>query len=193
MRQIFEEYGKMIVAVIAAIAVLALLFGGNKFFGLLGSSLDVNTEVSYNQGENALGSVITREKPRGNFDGVNLHLYKNAAFRPLHGVKFSDVNGNTVNGVVTSILYYDSEGNKTELIDYYNSDEDVIILNPGHYSSSHLECNVSEFTASGGDFIIIDDASQNCPGVVIVTYAATDSENQVTVEQLTFVIDNKDK
>lgn len=192
---LFEEYGRTIIAVIVAVAVFALLLVRLDFFGVLGSVADVNTDISHSQGESALKEVVNRDKPVADFSGVDLHVYNNRVFQPLKNVVFTDADNAVLgeeNVVVTSILYCDGEGTATELIGYYNTTDKIVILNPAHYSSSHTICSASEFSTDGsGNLVIADEASRNCPGVVTVTYMATDDEEQVTVEQLTFVIDGK--
>ena len=195
MKVLFEEYGRTIIAVIVVVAVLALLIIRLDFFGVLGSVADVNSGISHSQGESALRDVVNRDKPKADFSGVDLHIYNNCGFQPLRNVVFTDAEGATISHddvIVTSILYCDAEGNPTELVDYYNAEDKIIILNPTHYSSSHTECAMSEFSIDKNNNPVIDDEeTRNSPGVVTVTYRATDNEAQVTVAQLTFVIDDK--
>ena len=195
MKILFEEYGKTIIVVIAIVAMFALLFIRLDFFGILGSVADVNTEISHSQGEDSLNTVINREKPLADFSAVDLHMYNNLVFQPLKGVVFTDAEKEIIsdeNIVVTSILYCDSSGKTTELIENYNDADDIIILNHSHYSNSHAKCTLSEVTTNNdGRLVIAEENTRNNPGVVTVTYMATDKEAQVTVEQLTFVIDGK--
>lgn len=193
MKGLFEEYGRTALVIIAVAAVLTLVFVRLDLFGVMGSVADVNSGVSHDQSESALNQVLGREKPKADFSGVDLHIYSNHVFQPLKGVKFTDANGATVTKVyVTSIAFYDTEGNKTEYVDRYNKDDDVVVLNASHYDDTHGHCAASEFAANGaGKLVVAAGAERNLPGVVTVTYIAIDGENQVTTEHLTFVIDSK--
>lgn len=192
---LFEEYGRTVIVVIAAVAVLALLLIRLDFFGALGTVVDVNTDLSHSQGESALNEVVNRAKPTANFSGVDLHIYNNQVFQPLKNVRFFDADDRLLVGdnvVVTSILHCDSEGNTTELIGHYNTSKKIVVLNPAHYSDAHKTCSESEFSSDeSGHLLINAEEFTNCPGVVTVTYMATDAEARVTVKQLTFVIDGK--
>lgn len=192
MRHIFEEYGRTVVVVVASLCVFALLFTGLHFFDVLGDAASVDSTISHEQGQGALNDVVSREKPTADFTGVSAHVYKNIVFRPLDGVVFKDADGVTIEAVVTSIMYYDAAGVGTELVGYYNSDEDVIILNKSHYTGTHQKCAASEFSANGeGQLTARDEAAYHRPGKVIVTYKATDSENQVAVVRHVFIVDDK--
>ena len=192
MKQIFEEYGRTIITVVASIAILAFLFIRFDILGVLGAVTDVNTEISYSQGEAALRDVNSRVKPKANFDDVDLRVYTDCAFRPLTGVVFTDASDTELEVTVTSILYYGLDGNPIEFVDHFNSTDNVLIVNPAHYTDSHETCEAADFREDGEYLMVPDDAeeNQNLAGIVTVSYKAIDSENQTTIEKLTFIIDS---
>ena len=193
MKQLFEEYGGIMIAALAVILVLSLLFVRLDIIGVLRTVADIDTDVAHQQGQGALYDVVNRTKPVAVFTGVDLHIYKNQVFQPLKGVVFKDAEGGNADVVITSILYCNADGVSTELIGFYNSAEDIVVLNPGHYSDAHGPCAETEFSIGDtGALLIGDGGEQNLPGLVTVTYKATDRERQVTVEKLTFVIDGKE-
>ena len=200
---IFGEYGKVAVAVVASILLLVLLFVRLDFLGALGAVVGIDNDISHSQGQAAFEQVIEREKPTADFTNAEKRLCVNQAFQPLRGVVFADAEGNSnttlnadgepaVHVVVTSIVYSDSNGNPTELINYYNSTDDVIVLNAGHYSDGHDKCSLADFTEdSEGRLIIPSGTAQNLPGAITVTYKATDLENQVGLIRMMFLVDNQ--
>lgn len=65
MNEIIQEYGKMIAAVMAAVTLLALLFGKLGFWGVLGAGSKIEaTDYSAYQDSRALQSVLEQELPQ---------------------------------------------------------------------------------------------------------------------------------
>lgn len=191
MKHIFEEYGRVILVVVVTVMLFGLLFARMDILGTLGRVANVDSGLSHQQAATALGHVVERQKPRLEMDDdVSLRLYRNSVFRPLEGITFIDADGAVVaNVVVLSIKYCGPDGKLTEFIDHFNKDNNAIVLNMGHRTEGHV-CSVAVCSVDGK---ITNTSDYHLPGAVTVTYRATDMENQVTVETVTFVIDGKVK
>ena len=188
MKLIFEEYGKTIISIIVAAVVLGILFGSLNILGILGDHADVKSELSHKKSEEALKVVVERPKPVFIIENdENLHISQTEPFCPAtavacYGVDREGLMTVPISPKVLSIVHIDGDGNKTEYIDYYNQEDDLIVLNISHYNDSHLVCSTGE-TLSPGDY--------NLPGTVVVEYGATDDFNVYSTEKISFVIDGK--
>ena len=187
MNGIFEEYGKSIVIVIVSAILFVTIFSGLNLLGVLGNEADIETDISHIEGEGALKDITDRAKPSIYIPDEmsdSLIIYRNIAFQPLKNIVCKDADGATLSPTITSILFKDHEGNKTEFISNYNSTADIVILNFSHYKDTHKLCSADELNIS-------NEADYHNCGTVIVTYKATDSYNITTVKSIAFVIDNK--
>lgn len=191
MRHIFEEYGRVIIAVLISACLIGIIFSGIKIIEVLGNEADIDAEISHSQGENALKEVSDRAKPNIHVaDPADLKIPRNKAFQPLALVSCEDSDGESITPVVIDILYIDGEGNRTELYKHYNSDDDILIVNKDHYIVGlHNKCSVSEF--ADDQLIIPNTEDYNKPGTVVVTYTASDLYNVYATKKISFVIDNK--
>ncbi len=188
MKLIFEEYGKTIIAIVVAAAVLGIIFGGVNLLGVLGDQADVKSELSHKKSEEALKVVSERPKPVFIIENdENLRISQTKLFCPAGAVACYGVDedgGMTVpiTPEILSIIHIDGRGNKTEFIDNYNQEEDLVVLNASHYNASHLVCSTGE-TLSPGNY--------NLTGTVVVEYRATDDFNVYSTEKISFVVDVK--
>ena len=163
MQNIFEEYGKTILAVIVAVALLGCILGGSYFIKTMRDEMDVNNNVSYSKSDEALESLLNRPKPTIEVSDTSLlRLHVNETFSPVASVTCTDVDGNALVPTVVSIVFIDStNGTRTEFIEKYDSDNDVFDI-PSVIGKT---------------------------GTLSVAYKGTDGYNVVAKKTLSFVID----
>ncbi len=168
MRTIFEEYGKVILAIIVAVALLALIFGGVQLFKVMGDEVNVETSLNHSDSADAVKEVSIRTAPEIDVSYPYLHLYVGQVFKPVTNATCRDAVGSPLTPKVTSMVFIDSEGNKTELLEFYNAESDELDL-----SSSELPEEVKQ------------------PGMISVTFRAVDSYNIVGIRTLSYVVDGE--
>ena len=166
MRTIFEEYGKVIIAVFVAIALLGIIFGGIHIYKVMGDTANVETVFNHTDSEKAIDYVSKRTAPTISVpaDGL-LHLYTNQVFKPLRTIKCWDAEGVELTAEVVSIVFIDNELNsKTELINYYD----------GNSNTLDLASLPEEFNKTGS---------------IAVTFRAVDNYNIVAIRTISYVVD----
>lgn len=124
MRTIFEEYGKVIIAVLVVVSLLGIIFGGIQIYKTMGEPVNVETVFNHSESEEAVGKVAQRTAPTISIPNNNaLHVYANNVFDPVSTVKCWDAEGVTLTPEITSILFVYGESQKKELVEYYKSEE----------------------------------------------------------------------
>ena len=187
MKIIFSEYGRFVIAIIAALGIFAMIFGGIKLFDNIGTSIDVKPTFYHSDSENSLKTEIKRNKPT--FTLVNddeLRIYENKVFKPKNLVKCLDNEGNEINDYqVSKITYVDKSNNKYDFTKHYNDDDDLVVINEMCYLSDDEKCNSDDFVNND----IPDESYYNQKGSLSVTYTAADSKGLKTAKTFTFIIE----
>lgn len=164
MKAFFEEYGKTILAIIAVAFLFAFIFGGVQLYKVLGDAANVKTKLNHSQSEQAVLDASNRNAPVITVpDTAKLHLYvdQDQAFKPIETVSCVDAEGNAIVPTVTSIVFIDKDGVRTEHIDDFDKDT--------------------------GEFDV--RAVINQTGALAVTFSVVDSYNVVSVKTISYVID----
>lgn len=163
MKAIFEEYGKVIIAIIAIVALCATIFGGIQIYKVMGNEMNVDTDISHSKSEDAVKVVSNRVKPNIYIsESDDLHLFVNQVFKPVETVSCYDADGNALDVIVTSILFIDnSDGSQVELV--------------GDYDKVNDKLDIPTVLTK--------------PGVLAVTYKAIDSYNVTASKTISYVVD----
>ena len=186
MKIIFSEYGRFVIAIIAALGIFAMIFGGIMLFDNIGTSIDVKPTFYHSDSENSFKTEIKRNKPTFTLVNDDLRIYENKVFKPKSLVKCLDNEGNQINDYqVSKITYVDKSNNKYDFTKHYNADDDLIIINEMYYSSDDEKCNASNFI----DDFISDENNYNQKGSLSLTYTATVSKGLKTTKTFTFIIE----
>lgn len=191
MKIIFSEYGRFVIAIIAALGIFAMIFGGIKLFDNIGTSIDVKPTFYHSDSENSFKAEVKRNKPTFTLvNDDNLRIYENKVFKPKSLVKCIDNEGNQINDYqVSKITYVDKSNNKYDFTKHYNDDNDLIVINEMYYFSDDEKCNPDDFTND----IIPDESYYNQKGSLSVTYTAIDSKGLKTTKTFTFIIEGGTK
>ena len=191
MKIIFSEYGRFVIAIIAALGIFAMVFGGIMLFDNIGTSINVKPTFYHSDSENSFKTEVKRNKPQITLvNEDNLRIYQNKVFKPKSLVKCTDNEGNQINNYqVSKITYIDKNNNKYAFTKHYNADDDLIIINEMYYLSDDEKSNADDFAND----IIPDESYYNQKGSLSVTYTATDSKGLKTMKTFTFIIEGSAK
>ena len=164
MKMIFEEYGRLILAIIAVVSVLCFVLGGLMLFKNMGKGVDGGENLNHLDSEAAVQDFYERGTPVISIPDaskLHLHLGRAEAFKPNDTVACVDKDGAAVETSVNSISFVYEDGAVTLLTDKYNRDTDEFFL-PG---------NVDQ------------------PGVLVVTFKAMDRYNVSVTKSVSYVVD----
>lgn len=177
MRTIFEEYGKVIIAIFVVVSLLGIIFGGIHIYKVMGEPVNVETVFNHSGSEEAVGKVSQRSAPTISIPSTNaLHVYTNKIFDPVNTVKCWDAEGVTLTPEITSILFVYGENQREELIEYYKSEE------YGGINKIDLSLLPNELKTTGSltvKFKVVD--SYNIVALKTISYAV-DSDEALYVE-----------
>ena len=165
MKTVFEEYGRGILAALAAVLLLGVIFGGIALFKTMGTGVNTDTDFNHAQSEAAVKDFYERGKPVISVPDttkLHLHLGQDEVFRPNATVSCVDKNGDAVETTVSSIVFIQESGATTELTDKYIAATDEF----------HLAGNISQ------------------PGVLVVSFTAVDRYNVSVSETVSYVVDS---
>ena len=82
MKHLMEEYGKVVLVIVAVVAVFACLFVYLDLYGYIRDVASVDSGISHEHGEGELDQIVNqREKPVGDFSAVTFRIYSNQVFR----------------------------------------------------------------------------------------------------------------
>lgn len=186
MKLIFEQYGKQIISVIAAAGVLIFILIGSSLYGQLQEQSEMEHEIQYSQGLNAMDYINHRAEPT--FITANTQIYSNRIFKPKELVTVIDEDGEPCDIIVNSInltIYQNHTLKTINMTEHYNKTDDVIILNNTHYTDEHTICDQSEYDSFNK---IINQEAYNMVGYVEVNYKATDKYGKSASSTITFTI-----
>lgn len=163
MQKMFDEYGKVIIAVIAVLLIVATVFGGVKIMQVMGNVTNVESSINHANSEDAVKFVADREKPTISVTDTNsLHLYTNQVFQPISTVTCSDADGLTLVAKVKSIVFIDGEnGAHDDVTEHYNRSDDKLDIS----------------------------TDINKTGALAVTFEVSDDYNITTIKTISYVID----
>lgn len=162
MKTIFEEYGKVILAIIAVALLLGLIFGGIHLYEVLGKGADAGTVFNHSESEEAVKQAADRNAPTISIaDTDDLHLYVDRVFNPVATVSCVDNDGVAVAVSVTSMVFTDATGTQKEVVGSYDAEAD--------------ELDVPNVLKE--------------PGVLSVTFQAIDSYNITAIKTISYVVD----
>lgn len=163
MKTTFEEYGKFILVAIVVVSLIVLMFGVVKITDVMGDAVDVEASIATSKSEEVVGNIAERCKPSIELsDAVSAHIYLDDIFEPLASVYCCDADGDKIAANVISMMFIDySNGSQTDVMGAYNGTDD--------------EFNIGEAIGR--------------PGMLAVTYKATDAHNLSTIKTITYVID----
>lgn len=189
MKLIFNEYAKLIIAAIAGVGIMAIIFSPIIKDKIVDYVEGQDNNIKSSQGADAMKFVQNRTAPLF-AERDNTQLYRNQAFQPLSMVSAFDEEGSTCAVVINSIVlsvYSQGKIESYNLTKNYNAENDIIILNHSHYTDEHKICSPEEYDSL---FKIIDEKNYNEIGYVKVEYKATDSYGKSAVETVTYTINS---